>query len=502
MSERSGGWRSARWRGGAGGSPMPGTLAGATGGATGDASFVGGAGIGANVGGVAPSWGRRPARATATVAPAMPASQGPVFEERYKWPWQGVDWSLGYIAFLGYVFIISSYVVNIGQILMITAILAVTFGGGERWRLHPALIVFTLFIVEVALTYKVTQYAYYDTKPLQDILKVLLITAVAVAVLNSRARIRFFMFWYLAAFAMYPVRGGVFNWFFYRATTQGRVAWNNLFENPNDFAALMIFPLGICVAVLCTERTKLVKQAAFAGLAVMPMVIFMTQSRGAILAIGGGVFAFFLLQGKGRMKSFLSLAGIAVVVFIFAPRDVWTRMANLKSAASGGNLRDAGDSNSAAQRFEIWKVAWAVHQDFPIVGVGWAGYPIAHSDFARRTGFEKFARGARDAHNTYLTLLTETGWVGFLLWSTMIGIIVSGAIKAMRRVRQFRPDYALQIKMLLLALLSYGMAGVFGSFGAMSFTYIHLATIIAATIVTNNEVNALARRGMPTRSAA
>jgi O-antigen ligase len=189
-------------------------------------------------------------------------------------------------------------------------------------------------------------------------------------------------------------------------------------------------------------------------------------------------------------------------VAIFAPSDVWTRLGNLKSAASGGNLKEADDRNSAAQRLEIWRVAWEVHKAFPIVGVGWAGYPIAHSDYARRTGFEKYARGARDAHSTYLTLLGETGWIGMSIWLSMIASVVLGAIRAMRRVLPVRPDYALQIKVLLLALLSYGMAGVFGSFGAMSFTYIQLATIIAATIVTNRELDNMGRTGRLRRSAA
>ena len=313
---------------------------------------------------------------------------------------------------------------------------------------------------------------------------------VGVSVLNSRARVRFFMLFALGTYALFPVRGGVFNWFIYNSATQGRVAWNNLFLNPNDYAALMIFPLGLCVVLFMSERSKLIKQLTFIGLAVLPMIIFMTQSRGAIVALAAGAFAYFVLQGKGRAKSLLAIGAIAVVVVIFAPSGVWTRLSSLKSATESGNLSSANDNRSAEQRFEIWKVAWSVHKAFPITGVGWGAYPNAHSDFSRRSGIEALARGARDAHNTYLTLLGETGWIGFTLWASMIATIVMSAVRAMQRIRAYAPEYALQLKLMLLSLLSYAVCGMFGSFAGMSFSYLHLAVIMAMTTVANSEVDA------------
>lgn len=487
MRVRSEGWRSARWRDG-GSQPHVGVLE--------QPSLAGGAAAGTLPG----PWPAR-SRGKAAVAEPAPAGTLPRIEDRFRWPWQGVEWSLGYVAFLGYVFVISSYVVNAGQLLMLTALLGVTLGSRERWRLPAAMGMFLLFIIEVGLTYKVTEYRYYDTKPLQDLVKVFLIALVSVNVLNSRARIRFFMFFYLGTFALFPVRGGVFNWFFYRATTQGRVAWNHIFENPNDFAALMIFPLGLCLAFLVAERLRTLRVLSFIGLAVIPMVVFMTQSRGAILALGGGALTYFALQGRGRLKAFLGFAAIAVVVATFAPSDVWSRLSSLKSASSSGKLEEANDRRSAEQRLEIWKVAWSVHEAFPITGVGWAGYPNAHMAFARRTGFDRIASGARDTHNTYLTVLAETGWIGLGLWLTLIGLVVSKALRAMRRVRSYAAEYAMQLKMLLLSLLSYGACAVFGSFAHMSFTYLHLTTILALATVTLQEVDAFERGPVRRRSA-
>lgn len=472
------GWRSARWRGGVAEAPAvvlppPSPAPSAP-----------------------PTASTRQRRAVpAQAAPPPDSGYGLRIEDRFAWPWNGVEFSFALLAFLSYLFAVVSYKLPIGQPAMAAAILAVTMGSKDRWRVPLPMILLLAFTVIVGLMYRSTQFSTYTWIPYQDWVKVVLISMVALAVLNTRPRVRFFMFFYLAIFALYPVRGAVFNWFYYRAATQGRVAWNFVFGNPNDFAALMIFPLGLALAVLVTERSKWIRRAALAGIAVLPLVIFMSQSRGAILAVGGGVIAYIVLQGKGRMRSFVGLGVIAVVLAIWAPRDVWSRLSNLKSATSSGDLSTASDSRSAEQRFEIWKVALSVSKDFPVTGVGWGGYPIAHLAYARRTGIDRLARGARDAHSTYLTVLGETGIIGFVLWSGFIASVVLTSIAAMVRVRPYVPEYAQQIKILLLALLAFGIAGVFGSFHHMSFTYLHLTLLLAMSLVTLRDVEAMERGG-------
>ncbi len=133
------------------------------------------------------------------------------------------------------------------------------------------------------------------------------------------------------------------------------------------------------------------------GVVALPLVIFLTQSRGGILALAGGVFAYFVLQGKGRMKTMLTVGAVAGVLLLLAPSSVWERMSSLSSATQSGNLSSANDKRSAEQRFEIWKVAWSVHEAFPVTGVGWGAYPNAHSEFSRRSGIAGIARGAHSA---------------------------------------------------------------------------------------------------------
>ncbi|MCC6927907.1 MAG: O-antigen ligase family protein [Gemmatimonadaceae bacterium] len=485
--QAEGGWRSARWRGG---NAAP---------ALGDAlpplppitSPPEPSPVPPAAGTWRGRWRSRQGEATPAQAGGTAGWFGafPRIEDAFKWPWQGVDWSLGYVAFLLYIFVVTSYLVNLGQVAIVAAVIGVTFSKTEKWKFPLPMVLMALFLVIVAIGFRASPFGQKDWKPFEDMVKVFVITLVSLAVLTNRARIRFYLFYYLALYALFPVRGGIFNWFVYRAATQGRVAWNHAFENPNDMAALLMLPLGLCVALVYTERLKLIRNAALIGIAAIPMIIFMTQSRGAIVAIGATVLVYFLVQGKGRAKTIFSLLAVAVVVGVFAPSGVWERLGSLKAATEAGDLTEANDSRSAEQRFEIWKVAWQVHEEWPIIGVGWGSYPYAHAFYSRRQAFKRIAGGARDAHNTYLTVLGETGYLGFFLWTAMIGAVVVPGIAAMRRVRSYSEEYANQLKMLLLALLCFGLAGMFGTFAHVTFTYTHLALILAAAQVATKEVD-------------
>ncbi|MEO7962597.1 MAG: O-antigen ligase family protein, partial [Gemmatimonadaceae bacterium] len=215
---------------------------------------------------------------------------------------------------------------------------------------------------------------------------------------------------------------------------------------------------------------------------------------GAILALGVTVAFYIVIQGKGRGRTIMALGAAALVVTIFAPSTVWNRLSSLKSAAESGKVEDAKDDNSAEQRLAIMKVAADVAKAYPVMGVGWGAYPNANGEFARRSKYSELAKGDRDAHNTYLTVAAETGFVGLSIWLGTIFMCVSVALRGMREVRPYVPEYALQIKFVLLTLLAYGLSGVFGSFAHMNSTYLHLMTVFS--------LGYMARQEAATRAAA
>ena len=442
------------------------------------------------------TWGRRGPASPRSVGAPSGAMAGPVtgvppveLEQRVLWPWQGVDFSLAFVSFLAYVFLQTSYLLPTAQPGALAAVLALTFGARDRWRFAPSLGWMAAFLLVTTLSYRASQYANPSWEPLQELAKLLVILWIATSVLRDRARLRFFLFFYLGLLAAFPVRGIIFNKYIYGADTQGRYAWNGAFANPNDMAAFMLVPIGIAAALLVTERARLVRLAAALGLVVLPVSILFTQSRGAMLALGSAFAAFVVLENRHRGRTLLLVGAVAVTGAIFAPKTVWTRFGNLLQVRStrSEDLRAADDQGSAEQRLEIMKVALRITQDFPITGVGWGAYNLAHANYARRNEFAQTARGLRDAHSTYLSLAAETGLVGALLWLSGVFTAVLLALRGLRDIRDRSPGHALQIKYVLLGFLAFALSGVFGSYTDVVPTYLYLAVLIGLGTVARQE---------------
>jgi O-antigen ligase len=449
---RSAGWRSARWN-------APSVAAGG-----------GGAGVGALP---APAG----SRARALPAPAEEAPAG-ALDERFlvsQWPWQGVQWSLAYICFLAYVFVITSYTIPVGTLTMVLALMGVFLG--ERIRFTAAGLLYAVFFAIGTIAFLGSSWKPFTQEIYTGIAKIMLVFFVAQIVLSSRERIRFFVFFYLGAIALYPVRGALFNYFLYHATEGGRVGWNNIFENPNDISALILFPFALAVGLISVERNKTLRLLAMGALICIPLVLALAQSRGALLAFIGGGAVFFIRNKRARKMMLVGTSVVALVFATLAPNQLWKRMSSLEQATSSGNLAAANDAGSAEQRWEIWKVSLLVIKSHPVFGVGPGSYPFEHVFASRDPTILQGAGGLRDAHSTYFTLAAEYGLFGFLVYMAA-GAVVWHRSRSVRVLIQDKmPRHAQQLLLAEIGLIMFAAAAVFGTFIGLVFTYLQHAIV-------------------------
>jgi O-antigen ligase len=390
-------------------------------------------------------------------------------------PVEGVKWSLGYASFLVFVFVITSYRLPIGTAAMVATIVGLLISG-VRFRVPAALWWMIAFGVWAALGLDTTIYPDRVTAALEDYAKVLVITFAAVNLVRTRPRLRLFIIVFLGTFALYPLRGAFFNYFLYASTMAGRALWNQGYSNPNDLAAFCLPQLAYAVGLIYTERARGLRVAAMVGALLLPFLMILTQSRGGFLGLL--VFLIFLLVNqRRRLRTTLLVAAGGLVVAAAAPDSVWTRFSGLTKAADTGDIGEMDSEGSALQRYEIWKVARVIIADHPIAGVGLGAYSAAHFVYAESGPFRKTARGYRDAHSTYFRLLAEVGWVGFFFFAMIVGTTFYHAERIRRRAPPFLRRQAMQLYFIEIGFVGYLVAGVFGSFGTTSFTYIHLALI-------------------------
>jgi putative inorganic carbon (HCO3(-)) transporter len=394
-------------------------------------------------------------------------------------PWRGVQWSLLLVAFLTYIWVIITYSLPIGDAAMALALVGLAMQQGSL-RLPPTLLLFGAFVLWCGVGYLQTDYPGPVYQRVTDLGKLWLIMLVAVNALRTRPQIRFFIFVFLAAFALYPLRGALFNYFLGGYTVAGRALWNNIFGNPNDLAALSLLPLSMVLALFIREGRGWPKLAALAGVIMIPFLILLTQSRGGALALGA--FGLLVIVGQRRRgRAAVMALLVLLVVGLTAPEGVWNRLEGLKHLGNTERLEEVDEEGSAKQRFEIWKVGMTIFRENAIVGVGFGAYSSAHAVTALRSDVPRIAHGTRDTHSTYINVLAETGIVGFALFASIFLSVAVQAERVRRRIRAVMPTTAQQLYYLELGLLAYFLAGIFGSFSKLSFPYIQAALLFSLT---------------------
>jgi O-antigen ligase len=157
------------------------------------------------------------------------------------------------------------------------------------------------------------------------------------------------------------------------------------------------------------------------------VALFLTQSRGGLIALGVAMIVSCIVAGPFRplaISLFVVIASIGLAYFaVLAPALVRARITNISAQGSAG-------------RSDTWQIAYRVARHHPFGGVGLANFPIVEPRYiAANINILKAQEvlGTRlVVHNTYLELFAELGLVGLLLF---LGILVATMAAAWRGVR-------------------------------------------------------------------
>jgi probable O-glycosylation ligase (exosortase A-associated) len=412
-------------------------------------------------------------------------------------PLKGVQWTVTVAGFLLYLLVITSYRLPLGEVAIAAALGGLLLQrGGVRFPLCLAwLTAFALWALVGAL---LTDYPELVRLQLLEIVKLCLIVLVAANAMQTRAQMRLFMVFFLGCFALWPLRGAMFNFFLYHSDMDGRAIWNQLYGNPNDLGAIALLQLSMAVMLLESEPKGWVRWCAVLGIILIPMLILMTQSRGVFL----GLLVFIAIALVGQRRRLRLLFRIGVVALLLAavvPAGVWDRFGSLRHATSTTTLDEVdGAEGSARQRYEIWRVGWKIARDHPLTGVGLGAYKPNHEQYALRPEFNPTAQGGRDTHSLYLNVLAETGYPGFLLYLGMLLTVFITAERTRRLCRGVLDTAARQILVLEAGLVAFLAAAVFGSLPYLPHFLLHLVLLYAMSIWYRNQLRA-ATATPPTR---
>jgi probable O-glycosylation ligase (exosortase A-associated) len=208
------------------------------------------------------------------------------------------------------------------------------------------------------------------------------------------------------------------------------------------------------------------KLLALAAAALMAHVVFLSFSRGGMLAllVTGGIS--FLLIPK-RWGHYLLFALAVVVALRMAGPEVWERF------LSSFEEREELDA-SAISRLELWAACWDLMLRYPLLGVGPDHFPQVVHEYGFPPG--------KHAHTLWLNVGAEQGFPGLAFLVLFFGLC---AYRLWPLTKENRPaaDPWLRhaARMVIASLVGFAVAGQFVALLGIELPY-YIALLGVATL--------------------
>jgi O-antigen ligase len=173
--------------------------------------------------------------------------------------------------------------------------------------------------------------------------------------------------------------------------------------NPNALAGTLAMVCPIALITIMRGKTWWWRLWGVVALGILLVGLYLTNSRGGILAVGLGM-GIVLVQQLGWIRGFLLAVLAGTLLIVCGP----SRLAQSAAVVSEGGVQA---DESSMGRVIAWRHGLEMFEKRPLMGVGFNQFP-AHSPV--------------EAHNSFVQALGEGGflnalcWVGFNYWGLLV----------------------------------------------------------------------------------
>jgi O-antigen ligase len=180
--------------------------------------------------------------------------------------------------------------------------------------------------------------------------------------------------------------------------------------NANDLAFLVLLglPLAWHLFVTTDNKKRIQRGIYISYIPISIFTTFLTGSRTSLFAIIPAIIYIFWPKRAnfGRLvQSFIVLVILLLVLWSLMPASIISRLATASSSISSADL---------GSRVPLWRDAFALFLTHPILGYG--------------SGTLYTTIGS-DAHNTFISILAETGLIGIILFLAILAVVFNAIVK-------------------------------------------------------------------------
>lgn len=195
----------------------------------------------------------------------------------------------------------------------------------------------------------------------------------------------------------------------------GRARWEGIYLDPNHMAMALVFLVPVAATFVMRGKSWERVLGAVSLLGSLTGIV-VSQSRGGFLGLALAM-VIWALREKQRVRTFAAFGVLTVLFLIFSPKSFWNRTQT---------ITDYQVDVSAMGRIHAWEVGRAISEDKPLLGVGGGAFVYAWPLYAPvEARNEAFV-----AHNVFLAMIGELGWIGFFLFLFFVAACLTAAYRA------------------------------------------------------------------------
>lgn len=345
------------------------------------------------------------------------------------------------------------------QLMDITAILAVICLAMETARSRRSLVkvpqnVFMLgFLGALVLSHLSHTYFGGAWEAFLDFSKKVILYFMIVNILTTERKLKIFIELLILLTTIIAIQGismhntGI-GWAGQLPDQDGRIKWIGIFQDANDLALALVMIVPFLLSLILKPSRFVLKLVVLPMLAVFLYSIYLTNSRGGLLALMVVVFLYFAISFRKIWQRVIGTVvgiGAASLVFIYGP----SRLAMLNT-----------QEESAFNRVESWYEGFQMFKSNPLFGVG-------------KGMFTEDYRLV--AHNSFIHTAAESGLFGYFFWIGLFYI----SIKYLLSVQSLdTPAKEMRDSKTLANAMVVSFAGLLAAMFFLSRSYIELPYLL------------------------
>ncbi|MFC3050340.1 putative O-glycosylation ligase, exosortase A system-associated [Kordiimonas pumila] len=335
---------------------------------------------------------------------------------------------------------------------------------------HPIIFAIFLYWIWICVTTILAFEPSVSVEKLIHLSKVLVFALVSVAIMQSPNRLKGFVWVMALSLGFIAVKGGLFT-----LLTGGssRVEGaGGMMKDNNQLAMAMSMMVPIAIYLVQHPPMKQLKWPLIGGAVMVPLSVLGTQSRGGFVALAA-VTAMLIMKTKHKFKLLILISVLGYAGVAFMPDSWKNRMESTEGAAT--------EDNSFRGRVSMWKFSSNLVDDIPVQGGGFNIFYVRRAqELYMPPGFKP-----RAPHSIYFEVLGEHGYVGLVLFLTMLFTgWYSGGTQA-KKFRQYQETVWLGdlCNAMQICIVGFAVGGLTVNIATFDVFYHVLAIIVMCNVV-------------------